>query len=308
MIPADAVHLVDSDSASGHVKQVVRARIVRCGEQLTSGPCHLDPREHRRARRAWYEGTFGEAPDDADLAAAVAGAPAVVLWATDDWRDRPWLWWALFTLARIGSDAELWRVSPPGDGSGVAGSLPAAGSRPLDAAARVGPVAVEEGRTLWTAYCDPSPLALDAARRDGRVPEDWGGWFPRWDAGKLRLSPLDEILLSGPAAAFGPTGAYANWDGPYRVITGPFGGVGLIARLVAWAEAGALDRERGPEGESPWTDRFRANDRTAALLGDGLASTRDMPPIDVGGCRIGGGSPWVRVGDGAGWRVAAQNR
>jgi hypothetical protein len=294
-------HLVPSDSGSGHVRLVVgAARIVLCGTDLTFGPCRLDSAEQARLRRlrAW---AFGDGPEP-DLAALPSGP--IALWATDAWRDRPWVWWVLDALARIGREPDLWRVAPEGDGlSGLGGCGPEEGVPALDGARRVSPVEVADGRRLWALYCDASPIGLDAARQEGHVPDAWGGWFPRWDAGKLRLSILDEILLSGPGPAFVPTGSYANWDGPYGAITGPFGGAALTSRLVAWAEAGAVDRQPGPPEESPWTDQFRANGRTLALLRDGLASTADMPPLDVGGCQIGGGNPWVRVADGAGWRI-----
>ena len=106
-----AIHLVSSDSASGHVKQVVkpdgvpRKNIRILSEQLTVGPCDVDPERHVELRRAWnteigdeYLETFGLD----DLRAAVAGDRPVVVWATRAYADLVWLWWILDGLGRLG--------------------------------------------------------------------------------------------------------------------------------------------------------------------------------------------------------------
>jgi hypothetical protein len=60
--------------------------------------------------------------------------------------------------------------------------------------------------------------------------------------------------------------------------------------------------------ENPWVqDRFRATDRTRALLDDGLGIVGDAPQLYVGGCAVNDPtSPWVRIEHDSGWRIALQ--
>jgi hypothetical protein len=88
---------------------------------------------------------------------------------------------------------------------------------------------------------------------------------------------------------------------------------GLVAaffyRLRDWASRGALEREELVD-QNPWEqDRFRANDRTRALLEHGLNNVGDAPQLDVGGCVVHDpASPWVRIADDAGWRIVLKAR
>ena len=60
--------------------------------------------------------------------------------------------------------------------------------------------------------------------------------------------------------------------------------------------------------KNPWAqDRFRATDRTRALLEHGLENVSDAPQLYVGGCVVNNpASPWVRIQDDSGWRLALQ--
>ncbi len=89
----------------------------------------------------------------------------------------------------------------------------------------------------------------------------------------------------------------------------PFGSGFSIDRLRAWATHGVLERET-LEDDNPWArDRFRATDRMRALLGQGLDGVGDAPQLHVGGCLVNDpASPWVRIEDDAGWRLALHDR
>jgi hypothetical protein len=99
----DAIHLVSSDSAAGHVIQVgaPRKHVRILSELLTIGPCDVDPERHVELRRAWNADEPGEADGTfglEDLRAAVAGDLPVVVWATRAYADLVWLWWILVVL------------------------------------------------------------------------------------------------------------------------------------------------------------------------------------------------------------------
>ncbi len=109
MAIAEAIHLVASDSAGGHVKQATKlAGVPRhihiLSEQLTIGPCDVDPDQHVQLRRAWnaaegdeYMKTFGLD----DLRETVTGDLPTVVWATQAYADIVWLWWILDGLERL---------------------------------------------------------------------------------------------------------------------------------------------------------------------------------------------------------------
>ena len=65
-----------------------------------------------------------------------------------------------------------------------------------------------------------------------------------------------------------------------------------------------LEREALAD-ENPYAqDRFRATDRTRALLDHGLDGVGDAPQLYVGGCVVNDpASPWVRIENGSGWRL-----
>jgi hypothetical protein len=82
-----------------------------------------------------------------------------------------------------------------------------------------------------------------------------------------------------------------------------------VYRLRDWARLGVLEREPVVDDNPFAQDRFRSNDRTRALLQHGLDHVGDAPQLHVGGCIVNdAASPWVRIQDDSGWRLALQRR
>ena len=174
------------------------------------------------------------------------------------------------------------------------------------------------GVSLEVAAGEAVLLCADEARRTGstafpeltRSAELHGGWFPRVTEGTLRLSELDALLLGGADASWRTTANLVGGLPQERQerLTQPFH-LFVIDRLRAWATHGVLERET-LEDDNPWArDRFRATDRMRALLGQGLDGVGDAPQLHVGGCLVNDpASPWVRIEDDAGWRLALHDR
>jgi hypothetical protein len=326
----NAIHLVSSDSASGHVKQVVkpasvpRNNIRILSEQLTVGPCDVDPERHVELRRAWnaeigdeYLETFGLD----DLRAAVAGDRPVVVWATRAYADLVWLWWILDGLGRLGPLARpplLVQPKPDDPRETVGGITPEAGRAAVDAARAISDDEFREGAELWRLFSSPDPRAFDEARSKGspafpeihESAELHGAWFPRLHDGRLYLSEYDQCLLSSltgqwlmPYKLLRHTIKIPGWLGLLRT----FGSYSIpIWRLRAWAALGIIERQclGCANGNLLEQDVFRLTDKTRTLLTDGLESVGDAPPVYVGGCRIHDpAGPWVRIADGDGWQI-----
>jgi len=321
---AEAIHLVFSDSGMGCVLMAGarRARIHGSGDSLTSGPCDVDPVRHEELRQAWNI-ACGHMPDAGHLfglerlRAAIAGDAPVVLWGTRAFADLVWLWWALDGLRRLGAEGpRFFLARPDADAplTTVGGSTPDDARVALLAARPITDDEWREGAALWRAYASSSPLALDGARRTGstafpellRSAELHGGWFPRVTERTLRLSELDALLLVGADETWRTTAALTGPLPPARQgrLTQPFH-LFVIDRLRAWATHGVLEREVVAGEFAWWADRFRATERSRALLDHGLGSVADAPPLHVGGCLVNDPtSPWVRIEDNAGWRLA----
>ncbi|MBL0213218.1 MAG: hypothetical protein IPQ07_04995 [Myxococcales bacterium] len=137
---------------------------------------------------------------------------------------------------------------------------------------------------MWINYASSTPLAFDEARRRGsraypeltRSAELHGAWFPRFTDGRLRLSELDAVLLDGAADSWLTTsdllrGLPEDWR---TRLAWPFTAFFPIYRLRDWATHGVLERE-ALDDDNPWTqDRFRATDRSRALIDYGLEGRR----------------------------------
>lgn len=317
---AEAIHLVSSSSAAGCVLHAgaQRARIRGSDDRLTIGPCDVDPVRHEELRSSWDKEGFHHRLGLKELRAAIAGDAPVVLWGTRAYSDLVWLWWELDALRRIGAEGErffLARPSPQDPQETTGGSTPADARIALDAAKLISGEEWREGSDLWLKFASPSPLAFDEARQRGSSAfpeltssaELHGAWFPRLADGRLRLSDIDEDLLGA-------------LDGSWRGIQDLFGRLPqerfervarrfhpyiAIYRLRDWASRGALEREELVD-DNPWAqDRFRANDRTRALLRRGLDNVGDAPQLYVGGCVVNDPtSPWVRIEDASGWHLA----
>jgi hypothetical protein len=330
----EAIHLVSSDSASGLVKQVVkpdgepRTNLKILSEQLTVGPCDVDPVRHVELRRAWnaeigdeYLKTFGLE----DLRAAVAGDRPVVIWATRAYQELVWFWWIMDGLGRLGSLAQpplLVQPKPKDPRDTVGGIRPKAGRAALAVASALSDKEFREGAELWKLFASPDPRAFDEARRRGSLvfPELresadlHGDWFPRLENGRLRLAEHDERLLASLTDEW-----LITWDLNTRIsekhggerLLWTYGGLVAFWRLRQWAAHGVVAREVRANDDS--AERleceltfFRRTERTRVLLSNGLEGVSDAPPIYVGGCRINGPTaPWVRVADESGWRITA---
>ena len=321
---AEAIHLVPSDTAAGCLlgAGAQRTRIHLSHDYLTSGPCDADPDRHEELRRAWNGEAWNRRPGIEGLRTAIAGNGPVVLWGTRAFEDLVWLWWALHGLGRIGAEGPrffLARPHPEDPLAGVGGSTPEEARIALEAARPITDDEWREGADLWIRYASASPLAFDEARRTGSSvfaelsssAEPHGAWFPRLTNGHLRLSELDEVLLGGLDDSWRSTDDVLETlplDRFTRLVS-PFEGFFPIYRLRAWATHGVLEREALAD-ENPWRqDRFRATERTRALLSHGLDNVGDAPQLYVGGCVVNDpASPWVRIEDDFGWRLALQCR
>jgi hypothetical protein len=176
-----------------------------------------------------------------------------------------------------------------------------------------------EGSDLWRKFASPAPLAFDEARRTGSSvfpeltssAELHGAWFPRLADGRLRLSEIDEDLLGALDGSWCSIGNIFQrlTQERFERVARRFHPYIAIYRLRDWASRGALEREELVD-QNPWEqDRFRANDRTRALLEHGLNNVGDAPQLDVGGCVVHDpASPWVRIADDAGWRIVLKAR
>jgi hypothetical protein len=323
----EAIHLVSSDSASGHVKQATKLaglpRQVRIlGERLTVGPCDVDPQKHVELRRAWNAEEGDETFGLDELRVAIAGDLPVVVWATRAYPDLVWLWWILDGLKRIGPRTHptmFVRPKPDDPLSTVGGIAPEAGREALTVARRISDDEFREGAELWRLFASPDPRAFDEARRRGSVvfpelnesAELHGAWFPRLADGRLHLSEYDQCLLASltdewlmPCDLLNPT-VTPGWERLLRT----FGSYYVpIWRLHAWAAHGVVAREaRGyANGNRLEQDVFRLTGRALDLLDNGLETVGNAPTVYVGGCRIHDpATPWVRVSDESGWRITA---
>jgi hypothetical protein len=323
----DAIHLVSSDSASGHVRQlgVPKKHVRILSERLAIGPCDVDPERHVELRRAWNaedpggrDATFGLD----ELRATVAGDLPVVVWASRAYADLVWLWWIIDGLVRFGPLAPSPILVRPEAGADdrletVGGITLEAGRAALVVARAISDDEFREGAELWRLYASPDPRAFDEARRRGsqafpelhKSAELHGAWFPRLEDGRLRLAEHDERLLASISDEWltpGDLGKRIVRVRGWERLLWPFGGFAHVQRLREWAAHGAVAREvRDPDNDNPFEqDVFRLTDRTRALLANGLDGVGDAPPLYVGGCKLNDpASPWVRIPDDAGWRI-----
>lgn len=234
-----------------------------------------------------------------------------------------WLWWELDALRRIGAEGERFFLARPhllDPNETTGGSTPAEARIALEKAKPITADEWREGSDLWLKFASPSPLAFDEARRTGSsvFPELTssadlhGAWFPRLTNGRLRLSEIDEDLLGGLDDSWRSTqdivfGTLTHER--FERVARRFHPFIAIYRLRDWASRGVLEREELVD-ENPWAqDRFRATDRTCALLAQGLDNVSDAPQLYVGGCVVNDpASPWVRIEDDSGWRLALHGR
>lgn len=321
---AEAIHLVSSGPGSGNLIQAgaQRRRIHYSDDRLTNGRCDVDSVRHEELRRAWDTEGWIRRLDLEALRAAIAGDEPVVLWGTRAFSDLVWLWWALDGLGRIGAEGPrffLARPQPQDPLETVGGSTPDEARIALAAARPITGDEWREGADLWIKYASPSPLAFDEERRRGSSvfpeltssAELHGAWFPRLTDGRLHLSELDEVLLGGFDDSWRSTSEFLRTlplDRLARLVW-PFAHFFCVHRLRAWATHGVLEHEALAD-ENPWAqDRFRATERTRALLSHGLDRVDDAPQLYVGGCVVHDpASPWVRIEDDSGWRLAPHGR
>ena len=199
----------------------------------------------------------------------------------------------------------------------VGGSTPDEARIALASARAVSDDEWREGADLWMKFASPSPLAFDEARRRGSSlfpeltmsAELHGAWFPRLEDRRLQLSQLDELLLGAFDDSWRTTFELLPTLPPDRLarLVGPFDAFFSDYRLRAWATQGVLEREALTDQNPFAQDRFRATDRTRALLDHGLDGVGDAPQLYVGGCVVhDAASPWVRIEDDSGWRLALQ--
>lgn len=325
---AEAIHLTSSDSAMGClIRAGARRPLVHgTGERLTSGPCDVDPARHEALRQAWdtergVPGWRHRIGLDR-LRDMIAGEEPVVLWGTCAFPDLVWRWWALDGLARVGADGPrffLARPHPDDSLTTAGGSTPDEARAALAAARPITDDEWREGIELWRKYASSSPLSFDEARRNGstvfpelsRSAELHGGWFTRFTDGRLRVSELDAVLLSGLSDSWQTAWELLQSLPQDRLarLTGSFDTLFPIERLRGWTTHGVLERE-ALDDDNPWKqDRFRATERRHALLDDGLAGVGNAPRLYVGGCLVNDpASPWVRAEDKGAWRLGLQGR
>jgi hypothetical protein len=316
---AEAIHLVSSSSAAGHLLAAgaSRARIRGSDDRLTSGPCDVDPVRHEELRRSWDTEGWHHRLGLEELRAAIAGDAPVVLWGTRAYSDLVWLWWELDALRRIGAEGERFFLARPraqDPQETVGGCSPAEARIALDAAKPITDDEWREGSELWLKFASPSPLAFDEARRTGSSvfpelmssAELHGAWFPRLADGRLRLSEIDEDLLGALDGSWRSTSPIFErlTQERFERVARRFHPFIAIYRLRDWASLGVCEREELID-RNPWEqDRFRATDRTRELVERGLDKVSDAPKLHVGGCVVNdAASPWIRVEDDGGWRL-----
>lgn len=305
------MHLVHGDSAGITVAKAGAPQdsIRVTKDLLTVGPCDVDPVRHRALRSAYW---------DVRPWAAEAELPSttpILVWAAPAWSDQLFLWWMFDALERAGIDATRLRWAQPRSARdlhvSVGGMTEAEMSEAFERAASVSPEQLAEGASLWRKYAADSPLPFDEARRAGsahfpdlaRSAEPHGGWFPRGGDGGLRLSEYDELILSTVGD---------EWRTPAELLRrerGPeitarlffcFGDLFFLRRLRDWADHGVLRSEPRPGAGAFDSVAYRIARRPAG----GKA-----PSLYVGGCLINDPTtPWVRVAEGDGWRIAAGPR
>lgn len=161
---------------------------------------------------------YGEADDVCPALARFPDNKPVVIWTARHWTDRLALWWSLDSIHDKQLDVSRFTVATAqsqfasddptkGDPFSIA-CVPAANLR--TAFDRRVPLTVqflESGASLWHKYADPSPLAIDEARRNGcaefsdlpAAAEAFGFLYPRRNStgNSIRLSLLDEAFLEG---------------------------------------------------------------------------------------------------------------
>jgi hypothetical protein len=320
---AEAIHLVSGTAGAGQLKGAGARKGIHSDDRLTSGPCDVDPVRHTELRRTWDLEVapyieWRSALDLAKLRTVIAGDAPIVLWGTRAYANLVWIWWALDALGHIGVERSRCFLARPhaDDPFAIVGMFGADETRhALAAATAITDDQWREGIDLWMKFASPSPLAFDEARRQGSSAfpeltsstELHGAWFPRFEDGRLRLSELDEVLLGNVGD---------SWRTPRKIVGAlpepritqlvrMFDAYFHVERLCQWAARGVLERETVEEDNPFEQDRFRATDRARALLSDGLERVGDAPPMYVGGCRVNDpSSPWVRIVDNAGWRLA----
>lgn len=321
---AEAIHVVSSISASGHLLQAGAQRAhIRCfDDYLASGPCDVDPVRHEELRRSWNAEGRRHRFGLNELRVAIAGNAPVVLWATRAYSDLLWLWWELDGLRRVGAEGErffLARPRPQDPQETAGGSSPGEARIALEAAKPITDDEWREGSDLWRKFAAPSPLAFDEARSTGSSvfpeltssAELHGAWFPRLADGRLRLAEIDEDLLAALDDSWRSTQKIFErlTQEPFERVARRFHPYIAIYRLRDWASLGVLERDELVD-KNPWErDRFRANDRTRALLEHGLNNVGDAPQLYVGGCVVNDpAAPWVRIDDDSSGRIALQAR
>jgi hypothetical protein len=277
------IHVWLGSSASGALKVGRGVRTgVGFGDELTVGPCAVDPAAHADARARFWADHGGIIEEDGDP--AVFGE-SIVLWATQAWIDTPWRWWALHEVQRRGGQV-AWAAPAGDDEAGVGGCTPEgvarATPRPLSADE------VAQGARLWDVFCAPSVAGLAAEAEARRVPATWRRAFPR--AGP-RLSGMDMTLVDAAGESPGRHRLSADEWAAFR----PFGTP--VVRAMDLARHGLLVRHV-VDDYTPWSDHLGRTEAGArAMLG--LRSLADAPRFEMGGfAAYDLSDPWV-VEDGA---------
>jgi hypothetical protein len=316
----DAVHIVHGDAAASALLALGARRVLVRRDLLTVGPCDLEPARHRALREAFWGGQ-PRAPSglpgvdgDDDLARELAARPGpLVLWATRAWSDTTFLWAVVDALARLGTERPR-LVRPVADELHASvGGVPAA--RLGTAFAEAAPLDEAQARSLvafWRAYAAVDPTGLDELRRrgaafvsdlDARL-AGHGAWFPWRGARGLALSDVDELLLRA-AGDHWTRGADLTRARTTRLAARDLflwvGDGAFFARVAALAARGALE-VRDPSARGGALE-VRLTDVGRALLTDGARDAAPCPTW-VGGCRVDDpAGAWVRVAEGAGWRL-----
>jgi hypothetical protein len=298
----DVVHLAANATVAGVVERRAGVRCMPINEDLGWGPTSVDRREQARLRRRYLKLALSA---DVDRALERQPSAPVCVWLRRAARDTLFFWSIcsscrerdrpVFAAVFGGREMASGLLVLPETylNSRLAPALPLAAPRPVSRPA------LRAYAALWAAFCDDAPHRFwRLSRRSERARDvsDLHGWyaqhFPRREAGRLRLSRFDELLLCGLSSRWTPTERLFTAGSRESLkdwLALELASMVVDHRLRQWsqhAEGRILERSTKRVGQS---ELFRESYRWApggnAIL-DGLDDITDAPPMYIGGVKV----------------------
>jgi hypothetical protein len=280
--------------------------IIDCSDSLLTGPSSLDVERHIGLRAAYWKRALPPVKEIRKILARAAST---------------WVWLQFGPAGELSLCRALYLVQlfAPGAADCYAVQrIPL--SRPRERVQRIPRRTRRHASDVWRAFTSASPAAFQVACATGfalapglpRLSRARAALFPRQDAGRLRLSLLDEGLLHAVDARGGGASTPLQTYVRLRAMTtlsdvlesvGDLTVAGRIEELCSHRKPLLAGTRVSPAAPMLSLTDMHLTDAGAAALRDGLVRLEDAPTLSSGGATAYSTSdPWVVVGGRRGYR------